>query len=71
LLILRTTTSEQSTAMAQSALERMRELDKEKLAILLQAEANALDTIREALKELKMLATEHLKIEPSARRSPR
>jgi vacuolar-type H+-ATPase subunit H len=54
--------------MPQSALERIRDLDKEKLAIVLQAEARALDTISEALKELKDLATEHLKIRASARR---
>jgi hypothetical protein len=49
--------------MALPALELVRELDRQKLAILQQAGDEALDRASEALKELRQLVGEQLKID--------
>ena len=54
--------------MAQSALDRIREMDQQKLTILAEAEAAALTRATEALKELKELVREHLKAAETTRR---
>ena len=53
--------------MALSALEMARELDRQKLAILQQAGDEALTKASEALKELKELVGEQLKMSVSQR----
>jgi hypothetical protein len=54
--------------MSQSALERIQELEREKLVILAEAEAATVAKIADALKELKALVREHLKTAEAARR---
>jgi hypothetical protein len=54
--------------MSQSALERIQDLERQKLAIIAEAEAAAVARISDALEELKALVREHLKAAGAPRR---
>jgi hypothetical protein len=54
--------------MSQSALERIRELERQKAAILLDGEGAAVAKASDALKELKELVRERIKMAQAARR---